>query len=120
VPTKLWDIQFAGRYYLGTAAASRYWLDASAGAAALVEDWPRYGADSGEWFSAHTFTSWAPTGALAVGRDFAILRHFGLAPEIRVQCFGFSLDDWLQHAPQYRPQVLVVLGLSVVAWGFYR
>jgi hypothetical protein len=102
------------------ATASQYWLDASAGVAALVEYWPTYKADSGQWFSAHTFTSWAPMGSLGIGHDIAILRHFGLAPEIRVQCFVFSADKWMQHAPQYRPQILMAFGLSAAQFGFYH
>lgn len=120
VPTRVWDVQVAGRYYLGTAAASQYWLDAGVGAAALEENWPRYETETQEWFAAHTFTSWAAAGSLAVGRDFAISRYFGLAPEIRIQCFGFSPGAWGEHASQYRPQVFAGFGLSAVEFGFHR
>jgi hypothetical protein len=121
VPTKLWDIQFAGRYYLGATSASQYWLDASAGLAAVEEDWPTYVTDSGMARSATTYTTWAPTGSLAFGHDVQILRTFGIAPEIRIHCLGFNVNDAFSNAaPQYNPQVLVVLGLSVVGFGFYR
>ena len=121
VPTKLWDIQFSGRYYLGATAVSQYWLDASAGLVAVEEDWPTYVTDSGMARSAATYTTWAPAGSLAFGRDVQILRSFGVAPEIRVHCLGFNVNDEFPNtAPQYRPQVIVVLGLSLVVFGFYR
>jgi hypothetical protein len=121
VPTKLWDVQLTGRYFLGAAAESQYWLDASAGMVAVQEDWPNYVTDSGMARAANTSIAWAPAGSLAFGRDLEILRSFGVAPEIRVHCLGFNTNDALPNAaPQYRPQVLVVLGLSVVGFGFYR
>jgi len=121
VPTKLWDIQFTGRYYFGATAASQYWLDGSAGLVAVEEDWPSYVTDSGMVRSATTYTTWAPAGSLGFGRDVPILRSFGVAPETRVHCLGFNTNDAFPNtAPQYRPQVLVALGLSVVGFGFYR
>jgi hypothetical protein len=121
VPTKLWDIQFTGRYHLGATTASQYWLDASAGLVAVEEDWPTYVTDSGMARSATTYSTWAPAGSLAIGRDVQILHFFGVAPEIRVHCLGFNVNDEFPNtAPQYRPQVIVVLGLSLVGLGFYR
>ena len=121
VPTKLWNMEFTGRYYLGATAASRYWLDASAGVVAVEEDWPTYITDSGMARSATTYTTWAPAGSLAIGRDIQILRSFGVAPELRIHCLGFNVNDEFPNtAPQYRPQVMVVLGLSLVGFGFYR
>jgi hypothetical protein len=88
---------------------------------AVEEDWPTYVTDSGMARSATTYTTWAPAGSLARGRDVRILRSLGVAPEIRVHCLGFNVNDEFPNtAPQYRPQVMVVLGLSVVGFGFYR
>jgi hypothetical protein len=119
VPSKLWDIQFTGRYYVGARSASQYWLDASAGLAAVEEDWPSYVTDSGMARTARTATTWAPAGSVAFGRDFRILRSFGVAPEIRIHGLGFDVnDDFSTVAPHYRPQVLVLAGFSVVGFGF--
>ena len=121
VPTKLWDMEITGRYYLGAAAVSQYWLDASMGLVAVEEDWPTYVTDSGMARSATTYTTWAPAGSLALGRDVQIQRSFGVAPEIRIHCLAFNVNDEFPNAaPQYRPQVMVVLGLSVVGFGFYH
>lgn len=116
--TKWWDAQFAGRYYLGAAAASQFWLDASAGLVSAVESLPAHLSETGQPQPASHISTWAPAGSLAIGRDAEVLRYLGVAPELRVTFFGLNRDG--PAILTYRPQTLVLLGLSVVGFGFYR
>jgi hypothetical protein len=118
IPAKWWDAQAAVRYYLGHAAPSQTWLDATMGAVVASQRFPEYSSDT-EVQPAQSVFTWAPAASLAIGRDFQIVRHFGLAPEVRISQYGVN-----GHGPgagtDYKPQTVVTLGLSVVGFGLYQ
>jgi len=64
-----------------------------------------------------TAFTWAPAASLAVGRDFELVRFFGLAPEVRISQYGLN-----GHGPGTgtAPQTVVTLGVSAVGFGAYR
>ncbi len=119
VSTHWWDGQLAARYYFGRSAPSQTWLDASLGALVALERVPTHLKDIGQTVSEHTISTWAPAASLALGRDAEIVRYFGLAPELRVSFYGLDAH-FKGNGPGYNPQTVLTLGLSLVAFGFYR
>ncbi len=110
-------LQLAGRYYLGEADGAQTWLEASVGVVKAKDTQPAYVGIGGVAMAAPVFTTWGPAGSLAFGRDFELLRHLGFAPELRLQTYGLSRDE---RSPTYGPQTMVMVGFSVIGFGFYR
>lgn len=118
VTTQWWDVQVEGRYYLGTVSASQVWLAASLGAVDAVERVPAYSVDTGVNHSARNIENLAPCGSLALGRDYGLSRHLGIALDVRFILNGFH--D-VKPAGNYEPpQPAVLLELSVNGLGAYR
>jgi len=110
-------LQPAGRYYLGEADGAQTWLEAGIGVVKAKDTLPAYLGPNGTALPAPQLTTWGPAGSLAFGRDFELVRHWGVAPELRLQAYGLSRDE---RSATYGPQTMVLVGFSVIGFGFYR
>ena len=118
VNIRWWDAQISTRYFLGRPSVNQYWTELGLGFAAATEAVPAYDSDvyGGGRVPAHSNVIWAPAASLAIGKDAAIGRYLGIAPEIRGMYLGFSRDaPW----PVYGPQKVILLGLSLYGLGAY-
>jgi len=116
VNIRWWDAQFSTRYFLGQPSVNQYWTELGLGLAAATEAVPAYDVYGGGHVLAHSNVIWAPAASLAIGKDVAIGRYLGIAPEIRGMYLGFSNDAL---TPVYGPQKVILLGLSLNGLGAY-
>jgi hypothetical protein len=88
-----------------------------AGVTAATDTVSGNGMDSSSSNSTKTHVTWGPLGSVSFGKDFELVRFFGIAPELRVQYYGFSRNDPMIS---YNPQTAFLLAINVLLLGAYR
>jgi len=119
VTIRWWDVQISTRYFLGRPSSKQYWTEVSLGFAAATEAVPSYNVDGLASVVAHSNVIWAPAAAIAVGKDFGLTRYFGISPEIRAMYLGFRTGS-MPFDYYYEPQMVVLLGVSLIGLGAYH
>lgn len=111
--TRWHDAQLSLRYYPGVRTMSGPWLEASGGLAVARDSHylPYLSRDK----VVHT---WGPAASLASGWNVELVRHFGIAPEIRLMWFGLHAQP--STSVDYGSQFIAQIGFSVIGFGLYR